>query len=99
VNAGREHYDELEVRSPSARQIAEADKLAQQIAYAKANAAYYRELLADVDPASVTTREALARLPITRKSDLREIQAKAPPFGGLNGWNLSHVAHVFSRQG
>jgi phenylacetate-CoA ligase len=99
VNADREHYDELEVRSPSARQIAEAEKLAQQIAYAKANAAYYRELLADVDPASVATREALVGLPITRKSDLRAIQAKAPPFGGLNGWDLSHVAHVYQSPG
>ena len=26
------------------------EKLAQQIAYAKANAAYYRKLLADIDP-------------------------------------------------
>ena len=58
------------------------------------NTPSYREPLADMDSASVTTREVLARLPITRKSDLKEIQAKAPPFGGLNGWDLGRLAHV-----
>jgi phenylacetate-coenzyme A ligase PaaK-like adenylate-forming protein len=99
VNTDREYYDELELRTPSARQITQAQQLAQQIAHAKANAPHYRELLADVDPASITTREALARLPITRKSDLKEIQAKAPPFGGLNGWDLGRLAHVYQSPG
>jgi phenylacetate-CoA ligase len=99
VNANREHYDELEIRTQSAREIAQAQQLAQQIAHAKANAPYYRKLLADVDPASITTRKALARLPITRKSDLTEIQAKAPPFGGLNGWDPGRLAHVYQSPG
>lgn len=99
MNAENEHYDELEVRSPSARVAAEAQDLARQIAHAKANTVYYRELLADIDPASVTTREALARLPVTRKSDLKEIQTKAPPFGGLNGWHVGRFAHVYQSPG
>ena len=66
-------------------QIAQAQQLARQIAHAKANTPSYRALLADMDSASITTREVLARLPITSKSDLKEIQAKPPPFDGLNG--------------
>jgi phenylacetate-CoA ligase len=85
VTAEREHYDDLEVRAPSARRAGEAQELARQVAHAKANTPYYRELLAGADPASITTREALALLPVTRKSDLKEIQTKAPPFGGLAG--------------
>jgi len=34
----------------------------------------FARILADVDPHSVTTRAALARLPLTRKSDLSELQ-------------------------
>jgi hypothetical protein len=30
------------------------------------------------------TREALAKLPLTRKRDLIELQKRHPPFGGLN---------------
>jgi phenylacetate-CoA ligase len=99
VNAEREHYDGLEVRSPLARVAAEAQDLVRQIAHAKANTVYYRELLGNVDPASVTTREAFARLPVTRKSDLNEIQTKNPPFGGLNAWDLGRFAHVYQSPG
>jgi hypothetical protein len=45
MSQDREYYDELEVRSASARQAAEAHELVRQIAHAKANARYYREIL------------------------------------------------------
>jgi phenylacetate-CoA ligase len=99
VRAGRGYYDELEVRTPSARQAAEARNLAGQIAHAKANAPYYRELLSAVDPAAITTREALAQLPVTRKSDLEDIQARCRPFGGLNGWGIDRLAHIYQSPG
>jgi phenylacetate-CoA ligase len=95
----REHYDELEVRSPAARRAAEADALPRQIAHAKANAGYYRDVLADIDPVAITSRAALARLPVTRKADLNEIQAKAPPFGGLNGRDIGGLAHIYQSPG
>ena len=99
MSQDREYYDELEVRSASARQAAEAHELVRQIAHAKANAPYYREILADVDPTAISTREALARLPITRKSDLRNIQTQQPPFGGLNGWDVGQFAHIYQSPG
>jgi phenylacetate-CoA ligase len=40
--------------------------------------------LAGVDPASITSRAALAGLPVLRKSDLKERQREHPPFGGFN---------------
>jgi phenylacetate-CoA ligase len=95
----REYYDTLEVRSSSARQADEARELPAQIAYAKANAPYYRDLLAGVDPAAVTTRDALARLPVTRKSDLKDIQRRHPPFGGLNGWDVGRFARIYQSPG
>jgi len=40
--------------------------------------------LAGVDPGTVTSRAALAKLPVLRKSDLAVLQKETPPFGGLN---------------
>ncbi len=99
MSEDREHFDALEVRTPAARQAAEARDLAAQVAHAKANAPYYRDLLSNVDPAAITTREALARLPVTRKSDLKDIQSRHPPFGGLNGWDVGSFAHIYQSPG
>ncbi len=40
--------------------------------------------LAGVDPNAVTSRAALAKLPVIRKSDFAAMQREHPPFGGLN---------------
>ena len=40
--------------------------------------------LEGVDPKSVISRAALAKLPLLRKSDLLALQKEAPPFGGFN---------------
>ncbi len=40
--------------------------------------------LAGLDPGTITSRAALAKLPVLRKSDLAVLQKEAPPFGGLN---------------
>ena len=51
MSEDREYYDELEVRSPSARQAAEADELARQIALCQGERPrIIAKLLADVDP-------------------------------------------------
>jgi phenylacetate-CoA ligase len=61
------------------------------VAHAKAHAPAFAALLKDVDPATITTREALATLPVTRKSDLAELQKAAAlwrPGGGAVGRRL-----------
>src|SRR6266704_1567490 len=77
------HFDALETRSPAAREVALMARLPAQIAHAKACSPYYARSLAEVDAAAVTTREALAQLPVLRKHQLLELQKRAPPFGGL----------------
>ena len=54
------YYDDLETRDPDAREAALFASLPGQIAHAKAKAPYFAEIFADVDPDSVTGREALA---------------------------------------
>ena len=83
-----EHFDTLETRDPEAREREQFAALRTQLAHAKANAPAYARLLAGVDTAAVTTRAALARLPVVRKSELLELQKADRPFGGFaaSGW-------------
>ena len=76
-------YDDLESRTPEARERDLFAALATQLAHAKANSPYFRDLLAAVDPAAVTDRKALAGLPVTRKSGLVDIQKPGLALGGL----------------
>ncbi len=48
------------------------------------NAPGWAKQLAGIDPNSVTSRAALAKLPVLRKSDLPRLQTETPPFGGFN---------------
>lgn len=77
------HYDALEERRPAAREAALMASLAVHIAHAKATAPYYARTLHDVDAPAISDRAALARLPLTRKSDLVAQQGAERPFGGL----------------
>jgi len=93
------HYDALETRAPAERERALLAELPRQVARAKARAAAYGRLLADVEPATVTTREALARLPVVRKSELVALQQAARPFGGLAASGYGEIARVFASPG
>ena len=44
----------------------------------------WAEHLAGIDPKSINSRAALAKLPVLRKSDVAALQKEMPPFGGLN---------------
>jgi len=94
-----EHFDSLETRAPAERETALLAALPAQIAHAKKNAPGFSRILADVDPAAVNSRAALARLPVTRKSDLAELQKLQPPFGGLNATPLNKLAKIFVSPG
>lgn len=90
-----ESFDALERRDPTARETALLAALPGQIARAQRSAAM-AEALAGVDAAAVTSRAALAALPVTRKHELLERQkaqradaANWDPFGGYAtiGWS------------
>jgi phenylacetate-CoA ligase len=77
------HYDQLEVRDPAQRELAQFNLLPGLISHAVSGAPGWQRHLAGVDAAAVTSRAALAALPVLRKGDLKELQAKSPPFAGL----------------
>jgi phenylacetate-CoA ligase len=59
----------------------------------------WAEHLKGIDPRAVTSREALAALPVLRKSALHDLQARRPPFGGFVTSPASEVARVFMSPG
>ncbi|MGE0358154.1 MAG: phenylacetate--CoA ligase family protein [Burkholderiales bacterium] len=93
------HFDALETREPAARERELLARLPAQLAHARGKSAYFGELLAGVDPAALTTRAALARLPVTRKAALMELQRARLPFGGLNATPASGLARIFVSPG
>jgi phenylacetate-CoA ligase len=78
-----DHYDALETRDPAARERELFGRLPDAIAHAMTAPGWAKQL-AGVDPKSIASRAALARLPLLHKSDLLSLQKDNPPFGGFN---------------
>lgn len=79
-------YDRLEIREPSERERDLLAALPRQIAHAQTAAPAFTTILDGVEAAEVSSREALARLPVTRKTDLLALQKErreSDPFGGF----------------
>ena len=93
------HFDTLETRDPELRERAMLARLPQRIAHAKARAPAFARILDGVDAAAVMSRTALAAVPVTRKSELLDLQKAARPFGGFaaSGWGA--VRRVFASPG
>ncbi len=94
-----EYFDTLETRDPATREQALLAALPAQIAHAQKHAPGFARILAGVDAAAVNSRAALARLPVTRKSDLGELQKQQAPLGGLNASSLNKLAKIFVSPG
>ena len=92
-------HDALETRDPAAREAALMAALPQVVAAAMAHAPAYRERFAQVRPADICDRRALAGLPVTRKSELIELQRRSPPFGGFAAVPQGGLARIFASPG
>jgi phenylacetate-CoA ligase len=90
--------DALETRVPEERERALLARLPGLVARAQ-QAPGWARILDGVDPTRITSRAALAALPVTRKSDLKALQADLPPFGGLAATPTAELAHVFMSPG
>jgi phenylacetate-CoA ligase len=86
-----QYFDTLETRDPELRERAQLAAVREQIAYAQARAPRFGRTLAEIDPAAIDSRAALAMLPVVRKSELLELQKTDRPFGGFAaaGWRRS----------
>src|SRR5262249_11569042 len=94
-----DHYDQLETRDPEQRELAQFNLLPDLLRHAVANAPGGAEHLKGVDPATVATRKALGSVPVLKKSALKELQAKRPPYAGFATAAPGALARVFMSPG
>jgi phenylacetate-CoA ligase len=69
------------------------------IAHAQKNAPGWARILKGVRPSGINSRKALAQLPVTRKSELGELQKATPPLGGLNATPVEKLGRLFISPG
>jgi len=94
-----EHFDELETRDPERRERGLFRALEEQLETAKEKAPLYATLLEGIHPRDITSRKALAGLPVIRKSELMERQKADMPFGGLLAVRPARLSRIFASPG
>jgi len=93
-----EYLDALETRTPHSREQALMQRLPALIALAQ-TAAGWATILQDVAANDISSRQALAQLPVTRKSDLKTLQQQQLPFGGLTTTAPRALGRIFMSPG
>lgn len=93
-----EYLDALETRNPQSREQALMTRLPQLIAQAQ-TASGWATILHGVSAADIKNRDALAQLPVTRKSDLKNLQQQSLPFGGLNTTPNNQLGRIYMSPG
>jgi phenylacetate-CoA ligase len=79
----RGYFDALETRDPEERDRDVLARLPDLMTLAATTPGWAAQL-GHVDAHTITSRAALAKLPVLHKSELAERQRKEPPFGGFN---------------
>jgi phenylacetate-CoA ligase len=92
------HYDALETREQAAREADLFSRLPGVLRSAM-TAPAYADRLKGVDPAAVTSRAALAGLPVLRKSELPALHKASTPFGGFVAAAPGSFARLFTSPG
>jgi phenylacetate-CoA ligase len=93
-----DHYDALETRAPAEREAELFSRLPGVLRTAMA-APGYAEHLKGIDPAEITSRTALASLPVLRKADLPALHKATPPFGGFVAGLPGSFGRLFTSPG
>lgn len=96
-----EFFDKLEIMTAEARDNYQTKKLREDLTRAYRNAPAAREIFerARVELSEIRTIKDLEKLPITRKTDLIELQRKNPPYGGFLSIPPEKVERVFISPG
>lgn len=92
------HYDARETCEPAAREGDLFSRLPEVLRVAM-TAPTYAERLKGLDPAAVTSRAALAGLPVLRKSELPSLHKAFAPFGGFVAAPPGSFARLFTSPG
>ncbi len=94
----KQYFYERESQNSTLREQSLLARLPAFISYAKQECQHYSQTLAHIDADKITSRELLAQLPITRKSDLMKLQSKNSLLGGLNA-KTANIGRIFQSPG
>jgi phenylacetate-CoA ligase len=96
-----EFFDKLETMSPAARAQYQNRKLRETVLHAYQHAPAAKKIFdkAGISPDQVRTVKDLEKLPVTRKTDLLEMQQAGPPYGGVAAVSPKEIERVFISPG
>jgi len=94
-----EYYDSLETRDPQVREAGQFKELPAHLHRVSRRAGFVKQQLDGIDIDSLCSREALARVPVVRKSELIDIQQRSLPFGGMVACEKGALRRVFASPG
>ena len=92
-------YDNLEIRPPEERERALFAALPYFISEAQTKSPYFGRVLKGVNGIEINSREALSSLPVTRKSDLLNLQRENLPFGELTTCEPGKLKRIYQSPG
>ncbi len=93
-----QYFNDHEIIDHEIREQSLLAELPSLVSFAQHECSHYERILRDVDAKKITSRQALASLPITRKSDLINLQKQTPLFGGLQA-NNANIHRIFQSPG
>lgn len=94
-----EFFDTLETRDPAQRELALLAALPQALSQAASRAPAIARQLGQLDPRAITTRAALAMVPVIRKTQLLEMQQEARSWVSVDDAVIERVFGGFSSIG
>jgi phenylacetate-CoA ligase len=96
-----EFFDGLEMMPPGKRPSYQDRELSRALVYAYLQAPAVKRIFekAGITPAEIKTVKDLEKLPVTRKTDLIEMQKAEPPYGGLVTIPPEDIERIFISPG
>ena len=95
----QEFLDTLETRPHDARAAAQLALLPNLLKRAMGDCPGWQQHLAGIDAGSINSREALAKVPLLRKSSLKDLQVARPPYGGFATTEPGRLGRTFMSPG
>lgn len=92
-------YDALETRDTQQRISQQLKQLSEMITQVVNKSPYYAELLSEFVDMEEIHEATLAKMPLTRKSELQALQQKKPPFGQLTDLSPPTLTRLFASPG
>ncbi len=102
MDRGKGYFEpSIECMTPDERVEYERTNLREALARAFSRSPFMQRKLAGagIDPDRVRGIGDIEKVPLTRKSEFREVQRSAPPFGGIPGCGLEEMKRVYASPG